>query len=124
MKIAELRPDLLASRINPGGTESPESRALTPEDCSFLDEADRIVERIAGVEEAFSSRHGCDWIVDDAAGGLNAGEDVFEIGNGKVQVLQRMEFMLTGIAITIGNRIVAGEDGAAAVEVVAARRDT
>ena len=88
----------------------------------FIDKADRVIERVAQVEAALSPRHGGDAVVETLAPGFpSAGKDGLEVGNRKVDMLP-IRLMIAAIAI--GARVETGEDGPAAIEIVAAPGNT
>src|SRR5688572_11147497 len=91
------------------------------EDGGCIDEADRVAERILCVKGSFAPRALLDAIVDPGA--TRAASAV----EGCLQIIHR-EVDVLGVGadvrvVAVGGGVVAGEDGAAAIEVVTARGD-
>jgi tetratricopeptide (TPR) repeat protein len=88
-----------------------------------VDEADWRSERIEGVEHPFTPRHQLDRSHIVGAGAVEPARHGFEVVDGEIDVLARMVAPPRADVVAVGGRVVTRQDGAAAVEVVAARRD-
>jgi hypothetical protein len=94
---------------------------LSGEEGFVIDEADGIAEGVVSVEAAFAPGAGLDGGVDlAAAGALGDLKDFVEVGNGEIGMVG-VGFGVEIVAVGAG--VEAGEDDAAAGEVMEARAD-